>query len=128
MNEKILKLIDRIGLYDTPKFLGVSVYKVFHMINGVENLTRRNKIDFIRDMSRKIGGITLTHINKDPIFFKQLKNEIHYIGFIGINLVIVDIFEDDTYMTDYSLQYSELSDDIIDEIFDTIVKIYEKFK
>jgi hypothetical protein len=128
MKDKVLTLLDQAGLYDTPKILGVSIYKVFDMIGGVENLKLDNILRFIKEITSEVGGVALHEINEEPIFLKETDNEYHEIVHLGLNKVVVDVWEGYKYQShggEYGISYYNLPDEILGEVFDILVNVYD---
>jgi hypothetical protein len=128
MKDKVLTLLDQAGLYDTPKILGVSIYKVFDMIGGVENLKLDNILRFIKETIREVGGVTLQEIDEEPIFLKKTGEEYHEIVHFGLNKVVVDVWKGDKYQSydgQYGISYYNLPDEILGEVFVISVNVYD---
>jgi hypothetical protein len=129
MKEKILHLIDNIGLFETPKILGISIYNVMNLINGVDNLTFDQRLKFITDFTKEAGGISFDEINFDPIRLKSNDEEYHEITFLGRQKAIIDVWEGPEFFDNagqYNIGYYNLPDDIFNEIFDLLVEFYYK--
>lgn len=128
MKDRILKLIDEVGLYNTPKFLGVSIHKVFNMIGGVENLKLDDILKFIKEMTSEVGGVALHEINEEPIFLKKTDDEYHEIVHLGLNKVVVDVWEGYKYQShggEYGISYYNLPEEIFKEVFDILINVYD---
>ena len=129
MKEKILHIIDTIGLFDTPKILGISMYKVIHLIGGVENLTFNQRLRFITDFTKEVGGVSFGEMDYDPIRLKSNDEEYHEITYLGSQKAIVEVWEGPDFFDsagEYGISYYNLPDDIFNEIFDLLVEFYYK--
>jgi hypothetical protein len=128
MKEKLLRIINTMGLFSIPKILGISMYKVIHLIGGVENLTFNQRLRFITDLTKEVGGVSFGEMNSDPITLKSYDEEYHDIVFLGGQKVTIDVWggELSTHIGQYGISYHNLPDDIFNEIFDLLVEFYHK--
>jgi len=129
MKEKILHKIDTIGLFDTPKILGMSIYNVMNLIGGVGNLTFNQRLRFITDFTKGFGGIGFYEMDSDPIRLKSNDEEYHEIAYLGSQKAIVDVWEGPDFYNsagEYGISYYNLPDDIFNEIFDLLAEFYYK--
>ena len=129
MKEKILHLIDTIGLFETPKILGMSIYNVMNLIGGVDVLTLNQRLKFITDFAKEAGGISFHEMDYDPIRLKSNDEEYHEITYLGSQKAIVDVWEGPDFFDsagEYGISYYNLPDDIFNEIFDLLVEFYYK--
>jgi hypothetical protein len=129
MKEKLLRIINTMGLFSIPKILGISMYKVIHLIGGVENLTFNQRLRFITDFTKEVGGVSFGEMNSDPITLKSYDEEYHDIVFLGSQKVTIDVWDGhglSTLIGKYGVSYHNLPDDIFNEIFDLLVEFYYK--
>ena len=129
MKEKLLRIINTMGLFSVPKILGISMYKVIHLIGGVENLTFNQRLRFITDFTKEVGGISFGEMDYDPIRLKSNDEEYHEITFLGGQKAIVEVWEGPDFFDsagEYGISYYNLPDDIFNEIFDLLVEFYYK--
>jgi hypothetical protein len=129
MKEKLLRIINTMGLFSIPKILGISMYKVIHLIGGVENLTFNQRLRFITDFTKEVGGVSFGEMNSDPITLKSYDEEYHDIVFLGSQKVTIDVLGGyglSTLIGQYGVSYHNLPDVIFNEIFDLLVEFYYK--
>lgn len=124
--DKVLNLIEKIGLFKTLKMLGTSYIQLFADVVSPEYFSRKVKLKFIKDyFNGKQYGIGLSEIGEDPIRYGERDGEFMEITFLGLSTVWVNVFDSDTMESkgDFRLMYDNLSDDIIDVIFVIILQL-----
>jgi hypothetical protein len=72
-------------------------------------------------------GFGLVEAGEDPIFYNENDEEIRQIVYFGLNSVAVEVTEKVFYNIDgeFRVNYYNLSDDILMEVFDTMMRIHE---
>jgi hypothetical protein len=129
MKEKLLHIINTMGLFSVPKILGIPIYKVIHLIGGVENITFDQRLRFITDFTKEAGGIGFGfgEMFSEPITLKLNDEEYHEIMFLGGQKVTIDVWgghELSTHVGQYGVSYYNLPDDIFNVIFDLLLYNY----
>jgi hypothetical protein len=128
MKEKILLLIETRGLFETSKMFDVSIYRILSMIGGVENISLGVMRRFITDVLENVGNIHLGSIGVEPIFVKSNDDEFYQIESLQLKNVRIDIwggYKLSTWIGEYRVSYDELSDNLIEQIFDVLIDNYE---
>lgn len=128
IKDKIVTQIEKLGLFKTLEMLSLSYTKIFGMGIGPEYFTRKIKQEFIQDYFKNLGyGVGLPEIDVDPIFYSQNENEYREIFYLGASKVSIMVWDKESWDTEgeYGVLYYNLSDDMIDEIFDIVVQLYD---
>ena len=128
LRDRILNRIEKFGLKVTLDMTGMSYGKLLAIGIGPEYFTRKIKQEFIQNYFKELGyGIGLPEIDVDPIFWSQNDDDYREIFYLGISKVSIMVWEKETNDTigEYGVLYHNLSDDMIDEIFDIVVKLYD---
>lgn len=129
LKDRILKTIQKFGLKVTLDMTGMSYGKLFSIGIGPEYFTRKIKQEFIQNYFKDLGyGIGLPEIDVDPIFYSQNENEYREIYYLGESKVGIIVWEKESRdsIGDYGVSYHNLSDDMIDDIFDIVEELYDK--
>ncbi len=124
---KIIKLVEDKGLFQTMKMLGLSWSRLISIV-GTEYITRKIMLKFISDFMGQLDmGFGLVEAGEDPIFYGENHREIRQIVYFGLNSVAVEVTEKVFYNIDgeFRVNYSNLDDDILMEVFDTMMRIHE---
>jgi hypothetical protein len=124
---KIIKLVEDKGLFQTMKMLGLSWSRLISIV-GTEYITRKIMLKFISDFMGQLDmGFGLVEAGEDPIFYNENDEEIRQIVYFGLNSVAVEVTEKVFYNIDgeFRVNYSNLDDDILMEVFDTMMRIHE---
>ena len=127
LKEKIIDLVFDRGLFKTMKMLGLSWSQLVSMI-GTEYITKKIMMTFIDDFMRQLNmGFGLPEAGEDPIFYGENEREIRNIVYFGLNSVAVEVTEKFSYngAGEFRVNYYNLSDDILMEVFDTMMRIHE---
>jgi hypothetical protein len=127
-NRKIfLNQMNKFGLLNLLKMSGVSYGKLFSLGIGPEHLTRKIKQEFIQDVIQSLGGINLIEYDIEPIFYNQNDTDYEEITYLGVNKVAVTVWYTVTndISAEFGVLYHNLNDNIIDEIFDIVVELYD---
>jgi hypothetical protein len=128
LRDRILNRIEKFGLKVTLDMTGMSYGKLFAIGIGPEYFTRKIKQEFIQNYFKELGyGIGLPEIDVDPIFWSENEKEYREIFYLGASKVSIIVWNKETWDTEgeYGVLYHNLSDDMIDEIFDIVVKLYD---
>jgi hypothetical protein len=127
LNNLLNKTIESVGLATAIKLFGGGE-EIKEYINNTE-LSRKNKIEFIKYVYSEIGGTSFSEIYENPIHYPS-GNETHEeIAYMTDDVVIVDVYaghEYNEHVGEFDVPYEDLSDNIIDEIFNITLKIAEE--
>jgi hypothetical protein len=125
-NSKITKLIDSVGLMTAINAFGGYDELVSRYGNDV--ISRDKKIKFIKEFYRENEGqdtsLYFGDFDISPIHFYEDKKVEKQIEFIGENGVFVDVYSKtnfNVWMEVYTVPYEELPEDVLDEIFSTLI-------
>lgn len=128
LRDRILKRIEKFGLKVTLDMTGMSYGKLFSIGIGPEYFTRKIKQEFIQNYFKDLGyGVGLPEIDVDPIFYSQNYSEYREIFYLGASKVSIMVWDKESGDTEgeYGVSYHNLSDNMIDEIFDIVIKLYD---
>jgi hypothetical protein len=124
LNNLLNKTIESVGLTTAIKLFGGGE-EIKEYINNTE-LSRKNKIEFIKYVYSEIGGTSFSEIYENPIHYPS-GNETHEeIAYMTDDVVIVDVYaghEYNEHVGEFDVPYEDLSDDMIDEIFDITLNV-----
>ena len=127
LKEKIIDLVFDRGLFKTMKMLGLSWSQLVSMI-GTEYITKKIMMTFIDDFMRQLNmGFGLPEAGEDPIFYGENEREIRNIVYFGLNSVAVEVTEKFSHngAGEFRVNYYNLDDDILMEVFDAMMRIHE---
>ena len=127
LKEKIIDLVESKGLFQTMKMLGLSWSRLIS-VAGTEYITRKIMLEFISDFMRRLNmGFGLVEAGEDPIFYGENHREIRNIVYFGINSVAVEVTEKFSYngAGEFRVNYFNLDDNILMEVFDAMMRIHE---
>ena len=127
---KIHKMINDTGLSNTIKFFG-GYYNIMDMFGvdiygGDINLTREQKIDFIREVIENLSNrynstaLSIYDLGMSPIRLGEPEegDNLLQIEYFNPDFVSIDIIDaDDINIGGYTQKYTELSDEVLDKIF-----------
>lgn len=128
LRDRILNRIEKFGLKVTLDMTGMSYGKLFSIGIGPEYFTRKIKQEFIQNYFKDLGyGVGLPEIDEDAIFYSQNENEYREIYYLGESKVSIMVWDKESGDTEgeYGVSYHNLSDDMIDEIFDIVIQLYD---
>lgn len=128
LRDRILNRIEKFGLKVTLDMTGMSYGKLFSIGIGPEYFTRKIKQEFIQNYFKDLGyGVGLPEIDEDAIFYSQNENEYREIYYLGASKVSIMVWDKESGDTEgeYGVSYHNLSDDMIDEIFDIVIQLYD---
>lgn len=127
VRDRVISLIDKRGLLNTMKLTGLSWSKIFMMV-GEDAITNKVMLKFIDDFMSKLNmGFGLSEVGEDPIKYGEKDGEFMEIAYFGLSSVAVEVYNSDNWSTEgeFRVNYYNLSDDILMEVFDAMVRIYE---
>lgn len=129
---KIVKMIDELGLYNTVKMVGSSEY-VLNQINP-EDITEWDKCKFIKDVVNAKGpqisggdSISVHDLGIQPIWYDEYKNTIRVITTMYGNGVKVNIYVNEIYDDDTIALYSHMPEDVLDRVFKVMMDVADKY-
>lgn len=125
--EKFLNDINEMGLFDFMKMTGLSYVKVFQLV-GDDLFTRKIMTKFIKDVINEYGPFGLVEIDEDPIHYYNSGDEFREISFLGKERVTIDVYQGNNNLGDFHVYYPNLTDEVIEEIFDVLIKAYQNGK
>lgn len=127
VRDRVISLIDKRGLLNTMKLTGLSWSKIFMMV-GEEGINRKVMLKFIDDFMSKLNmGFGISEVGEDPIRYGEREDEFMEIMYFGLSSVAVEVYDSDNWNIkgEFRVNYYNLSDDILMEVFDTMVRVYE---
>jgi hypothetical protein len=125
--ETIIDNIDKNGLLDTLTVTNMSFTKLFSMI-GMDFLTNKVMINFIKDVVDKNGTFSVHDIGEDPIYYYKFGDGYREISYFGRKFVSVDVYNENNNLGNFHVRYESLDDDKLMEVFDFIMGAYENGK
>lgn len=125
--ETIINNIDNEGLLNTLRVTNMSFTKLSSMI-GMDFLTNKIMIQFIKDVSKENAGISIYDLDVDPIPYKKEKDEYSEITFFGSIKVTINVYSENGLLGDFHVMYENLNDDKLMEVFDLVMNAYEDGK
>lgn len=127
VKNKIESQIDKLGLLQFMKISKMSFAKIFS-VAGMDFLTNKIMIQFIKDVVDKNGSFSVYDINEDPIQYNKSGDEYREISYFGRKFVAVEVYSGYNNLGDFHVMYENLSDDKLMEVFDFIMDVYEDGK
>jgi hypothetical protein len=127
VKDKIVNQIDKIGLYQFMKMSKMSFTKLFSMI-GMDFLTNKVMINFIKDVVDKNGSFSVYDIDVDPIPYNKKGYEYREISYFSKQYVYVDVYSGNNNLGNFKVHYENLSDNILTEVFDLMIRAYDTFE
>jgi len=137
---KISKMIDDIGLSNTIKFFGgyYNISDMFgvDMYGGDINLTKEQKIDFIKEVvSNLSNSYGLTSLSIDDLGMSPIRigepepgENLQQIENFSDRYVTIDIYGEENFSVNigaYTEEYEELSDETLNKVFIFMVDALE---
>ena len=115
-SSNIKKMINVVGIVDAIRYLGG--YDKFKEQGGLDILTKDDKIDVIKDnvKNQDVRGRRLSRNN-------GIDTVLYAIYDWGIN---VEIYSKDSFINERDIPYDDLSDDMVDKVFSSIMKYQTK--
>jgi len=127
VKNKIESQIDKLGLLQFMKISKMSFAKIFS-VAGMDFLTNKIMIQFIKDVVDENGSFSVYDINEDPIQYNKSGDEYREISYFGRKFVAVDVYNENNNLGNFHVMYENLSDDKLMEVFDFIMEVYEDGK
>ena len=124
----ILNLIDNRGLFEALRILNLTFTELFSLGFETEYFSRKIKQEFIQDYFKDLGyGVGLPEIDEDAIFYSQNDDDYREIFYIGISKVLIMVWDKESGDTEgeFDVSYHNLSDGMIDEIFDIVIELHD---
>jgi hypothetical protein len=125
--ETIIDNIDKNGLLDTLKLTNMSFTKLSSMI-GMDFLTNKLMIQFIKDVIDKNGSFSVYDFYIDPLPYNKTDSEYREISYFGPKFAAVDVYSENGLLGDFHVRYENLNDDKLMEVFDLVMEAYEDGK
>jgi hypothetical protein len=125
--ETIIDNIDNNGLLDTLKLTNMSFTKLFSII-GMDFLTNKIMIQFIKDVVDKNGTFSVHDIGEDPIYYYKFGDGYREISYFGRKSVSVDVYNENNNLGNFHVMYESLGDEKLIEVFDLVMEAYEDGK
>ena len=128
VNDALRKSIDNQGLYTTMQLTGLNFAQITAKI-GLEWITEKIMLDFIHEvMGKVLPSFGLGEVEEPNIYYNHVGPELREIVFLGSKRVIVEVFNEDTgnIEGEFGVSYYNLSDDILKEIFDVIIRVLDE--
>ena len=128
--EGMLNIIQDVGIYEFIKMTGLSWNDIASII-GVDFLSYKMMAEFISNAMNDIGGFDLTEIDEDPIPYSSNEDEERQINYLGVYGAIVDVWGGNNFeknLGDFVVHYHNLPNDILEQVFDIVMRIYEENK
>ena len=130
---KIMKMIDDIGLYNTVKMVG-DYESLLNYINP-EDITESDKIKFIRDVVTSKGpeisgrnNISTFDLGIKPIWYDEYKNRIRVITTMYGNGAKLNVYINETYDDSGNMLYTHMPEDVIDRVFKVMTNVLDDKK
>ena len=137
VNENSMKIDDesRIGKMINQSLESVGLISTIKLFGGYEQLkdyfnkiefSRKDKIELIKYVYSELGGTSFSEIYENPIHYPSGDETHEEIAYMTSEVVIVDVYgghEYNTHIESFEVPYEDLSDDMIDEIFDITINV-----
>ena len=127
VKNKIESQIDKLGLFQFMKISKMSFAKIFS-VAGMDFLTNKIMIQFIKDVVDKNGSFSVYDIDVDPIPYNKTDSEYREISYFGPKFAAVDVYSENGLLGDFHVRYENLDDDKLMEVFDLVMEVYEDGK
>jgi hypothetical protein len=95
---------------------------------GMDFLTNKIMIQFIKDVVDKNGSFSVYDIDVDPIRYNKAGDEYRDISYFGPKFVAVDVYSGYNNLGNFHVRYESLDDDKLMEVFDLVMEAYEDGK
>jgi hypothetical protein len=140
VNEDSMKIDDdsRIGNMFNQSLKSVGLTSTIKLFGGYKELkdyfdkiefSRDDKIGFIKYVYGEIGGTSFSEIYENPIHYPSGDETHEEIAYMTNHVVIVDVYaghEYNEHVGEFDVPYEDLSDNIIDEIFNITLHVAEE--
>jgi len=127
VKNKIESQIDKLGLFQFMKISKMSFAKIFS-VAGMDFLTNKIMIQFIKDVVDKNGSFSVHDIGEDPIYYYKFGDGYREISYFGRKFVAVDVYSGYNNLGDFHVRYEDIGDEKLMEVFDFIMEVYEDGK
>jgi hypothetical protein len=127
VKNKIESQIDKLGLLQFMKISKMSFAKIFS-VAGMDFLTNKIMIQFIKDVVDKNGSFSVYDIDVDPIRYNKAGDEYRDISYFGRKFVAVDVYSGYNNLGNFHVRYEDIGDEKLIEVFDLIMEAYEDGK
>jgi hypothetical protein len=127
VKNKIESQIDKLGLFQFMKISKMSFAKIFS-VAGMDFLTNKIMIQFIKNVVDKNGSFSVYDINEDPIQYNKSGDEYREISYFGRKFVAVDVYIGYNNLGNFHVRYEDMGDEKLMEVFDFIMEVYEDGK
>ena len=127
VKDKLITKIDKLGLYQFMKMSKMSFAKIVS-IAGMDFLTNKIMIQFIKDVVDKNGSFSVHDIGEDPIYYYKFGDGYREISYFGRKSVSVDVYNENNNLGNFHVMYESLDDDKLMEVFDLMIRAYETFE
>ena len=118
--DNMISYINNEGLFDFMEVTHLSMAEVVSIM-GIDFLDIDDLIRFIKDFTKKYEGRVI-----NPILVEELDGEYKSVVYFNDKYVVISHYDSlSDYEREYSEYYHELDDDIIREIFDLVMELYE---
>jgi hypothetical protein len=127
IGKMINQSLEIVGLTSTIKLFG-GVEEMKEYINNTK-FSRENKIEFIKYVYSEIGGTSFSEVYENPIHYPSNDETHEEVAYMTSEVVIIDVYggyEYNNHIREFEVPYEDLSDDIINEIFDITMKVAEE--
>ena len=127
LNNLLNKAIESVGLTTAIKLFGGGE-EIKEYINNTK-FSRENKIEFIKYVYSEIGGTSFSEVYENPIHYPSNDETHEEVAYMTSEVVIIDVYggyEYNNHIREFEVPYEDLSDDMIDEIFDITMKVAEE--
>jgi hypothetical protein len=127
VKNKIESQIDKLGLFQFMKISKMSFAKIFS-VAGMDFLTNKIMIQFIKDVVDKNGSFSVYDIDVDPIRYNKAGDEYRDISYFGPKFAGVDVYIGYNNLGNFHVRYEDMGDEKLIEVFDLIMEAYEDGK
>jgi hypothetical protein len=102
----------------------MSFTKLFSII-GMDFLTNKVMIQFIKDFVDKNVSFSVYDIDVDPIPYNKTDSEYREISYFGPKFAGVDVYSENGLLGNFHVRYENLGDENLMEVFDLVMEVYE---
>ncbi len=127
VKNKIESQIDKLGLLQFMKISKMSFAKIFS-VAGMDFLTNKIMIQFIKDVVDKNGSFSVYDIDVDPIRYNKAGDEYRDISYFGPKFAGVDVYIGYNNLGNFHVRYEDMGDEKLIEVFDAIMEAYQDGK
>jgi len=130
---KIQKIIDKMGLYYTIKLFG-GYDTIKNMYGDSFNLTKEDKIDFIKDSVQHLAkpyntiGISIYELGLNPVPYSISGDEVLQIEYFGPESVMIDVYYEGYHKSDFAEKYENFDNHTLNDVFLFMVDTLNHYK